>query len=125
MADLIVNQLPPHLNNPMAMEADARHRGERMRKGGLAGMSTSALIFVMPFALVFLGIRKVYRKATGYTPPPKPEPEKLTPSELKAVMKDLCPGSGGEFDGDAKSATCGRCGKATGVAYGKFMTHGW
>lgn len=120
-----MNQLPPHLNNPMAMEADARHRGERMRKGGLAGIPTSALIFVMPFALVFLGVRKVYRKATGYTPPPEPEPGTLSPSELKAVMKDLCPGSGGEFDGDAKSATCGRCGKATGVAYGKFMTHGW
>lgn len=120
-----MNVQPPHLNNPMAIEADARLRGERLRKGGLAGMSTSMLIFVLPFALVFLGVRKVYRKATGYTPPPEPEPEKLTRYELKAVMKDLCPGSGGEFDGDAKSATCGRCGETTSVAYGKFMTHGW
>ncbi len=109
----------------MAMEADARLRGERIRKSGLAGMPTSALIFVLPFALVFWGARRVYRKATGYTPPPEPEPEKLTRSELKAVMADLCPGSGGEFEGDTKSATCDRCGKVTGVAYGKFMTHSW
>jgi hypothetical protein len=79
----------------------------------------------MPFVLMFWGARKVYRKATGYTPPPEPEPEKLTRSEMKAVMDDLCPGSGAEFDGDGKSATCDRCGAVTGVAYGKLLTHGW
>ncbi len=109
----------------MAMEADARARGQRLRKRGLAGMSTSTLIFVLPFALVFWGARKIYRKATGYTPPPEPEPGKLSRSEIKAVMDDICSGSGAEFDGDGKSATCDRCGKVTGVMYGKLMTHGW
>ena len=109
----------------MAMEADARLRGERLRKGGLAGMPTSALIFMLPFVLLFRGGRKIYRKFTGYTPPVEPEPEKLTRSEMKAVMSDICSGSGKQFAGDAKSATCDRCGKPAGVAYGKLMTHSW
>lgn len=88
-------------------------------------MPTSALIIVLPFALLFWGFRKIYRKATGYTPPPEPEPEKLSRSEMKAVMNDICPGSGSEYGGEGKSATCDRCGAATGVAYGKLMTHGW
>lgn len=120
-----MHQLPPHMNNPMAMEADSRLRRERLRKGGLGGMSTSTLIVVLPFALVFWGARRIYRKATGYTAPPEPAPEVLTRSDLKAVMDDICSGSGAEFDGDGKSATCDRCGKVTGVAYGKLMTHGW
>ncbi len=120
-----MHQLPPHLNNPMAMEADARLRGERLRKGGLAGMPTGALIFMLPFVLLFRGGRKIYRKFTGYTPPVEPEPEKLTRSEMKAVMNDLCPGSGSEFTGDEKSTTCDRCGKSAGVASGKLMTHNW
>ena len=117
--------LPPHLNNPMAMEANARLRGERIRKSGLAGMPTGALIFVLPFVFTYWGFRRLYRKATGYTPPPEPEPEKLSRSEMKEVMGDLCPGSGAAFDGEGKSATCDRCGKAAGVAYGKLMTHSW
>ena len=87
-------------------------------------MSTSALIFVLPFALMFYAVRRLYRKATGYTPP-EPVPETLSRAEMKAVMDDICPGSGTEFEGDAKSATCDRCGKTAGVAYHKLMTHGW
>ena len=120
-----MNQLPPHMNNPMAVEAEVRLRGQRLRRSGLAGMSTSTLIFVLPFALLFWGARRIYRKATGYTPPPESAPSVLTRSDLKAVMDDICSGSGAEFDGDGKSATCDRCGKTTGVAYGKLMTHGW
>ncbi len=114
----------PHQINPLTVAALASARQERLSKSGLGSLPTPVLISVLPFALIFLGVRRVYRKVTGYTPPPEPEPEKLTRSEMKTVMDDLCRGSGAEFDGDAKSATCDRCGKVTGVAYGRLLTHG-
>ena len=123
--DLVVHQLPPHLNSQIGLEADARLRIERRRKGGLAGMPTSTLIFVLPFALLFWGLRKVYRMTTGYAPPTAPTPDVLNRTALKAVMNDICSGSGAAIADEGSSATCDRCGKTTGVANGKLTTHGW
>ena len=113
---------PPPID-PLTVAASVRARQDRLSKSGLRSLPTPVLVFVLPFALIFLGIRNAYRKVTGYTPPPEPEPEKMSRSEMKTMMDDLCQGSGSEFDGDAKSATCDRCGKVTGVAYGRLLTH--
>ncbi len=115
----------PNLNNPLAVQAHVQARRERIGMRGLRSLPTSILILVLPFVLLLRGSRGLYRRFTGYTPPAEPEPEKLTRSEMKTVMSDICSGSGKQFAGDAKSATCDRCGKPAGVASGKLMTHNW
>ena len=114
-------QLPPGAE--WQAELASRAQKERLARSGLGALPSVGPLLVLPYLLTYWGIRKVYRIATGYTSGSELEPGRMTPSDMRAVMEHICPGSGAEADEGKDLGTCGRCGQRVDVANGKFLTH--
>ena len=80
-----------------------------------------ALPFILPFLLPFWAVRFVYRKATGYEPPPKQDGFVADPEELAAAIDAICTGSGREATAD--SDQCPVCDQKIGANNGRLLTH--
>ncbi len=81
-----------------------------------------AIPFLLPFLLPFWAARFVYRKFTGYEPPPPQDGFVPDPEELAAAIDAICAGSGRQAE--SAGDTCHVCDKSVGVMNGRLLTHG-
>ena len=80
-----------------------------------------ALPFLLPFLLPFWTVRFVYRKATGYEPPPQHDEFVADPEELAAAIDAICTGSGREAASDSDQYPV--CDQKIGANNERLLTH--
>ena len=80
-----------------------------------------AIPFLLPVLLPFWAFRFVYRKFTGYEPPPPSDVFVPDPEELAAAIDAICTGSGRAVD--STSDTCPVCDQGVDVTSGRLLTH--
>ena len=86
-----------------------------------SAIPTIAIPFLLPFLLPFWAVRYVYRKATGYEPPPPQDMVVADPEELASAIDAICSGSGREVE--SADTGCPKCKREIGVMNGRLLTH--
>ncbi len=86
-----------------------------------AAIPIIAIPFILPFLLPLWVARFVYRKFTGYEPPPPQDGFVPDAEELAAAIDAICTGSGREAAPD--SEMCPKCDQVISVANGRVLTH--
>ena len=81
-----------------------------------------AVPFLLPFLLPFWAVRYIYRRATGYEPPPPQDQFVPDPEVLAAAIDAICTGSGREAASD-NSDRCPVCDQKVGASNGLLLTH--
>ena len=89
-------------------------------EGSKSAIPMVAVPFLLPVLLPFWAFRFVYRKFTGYEPPPPPGEFVADPEELAAALDAICAGSGREAD---EGLACPVCDRVIAVNAGLLLTH--
>lgn len=102
------------------------YRGEARQRilapeGAKPAIPMIALPFLLPVLLPFWAGRFLYRKITGYEPPPPQDVFVPDPEELASAIDAICAGSGREADSGGEG--CPVCEKDIGVMNGRLLTH--
>ena len=102
------------------------YRGEARQRvlapeGPKPAIPMIAIPFLLPVLLPFWAARFVYRRITGYEPPPPQDLFVPDPEELASAIDAICAGSGRQADSD--SDTCPLCDQGVGVTNGRRLTH--
>ena len=103
---------------PPEVSGSQRMRSAEAPKSAIPAL---AVPFLLPVLLPFWAIRFVYRKFTGYEPPPPRDVFVPDPEELAAAIDAICTGSGRAVD--STSDTCPVCDQGVRVSSGLLLTH--
>ncbi|MCH7740630.1 MAG: hypothetical protein IIC93_10870 [Chloroflexi bacterium] len=109
----MTSQIPP----PVVIPTQRLLAAERPK----SAIPIIAIPFMLPFLLPFWAARFVYRKFTGYEPPPPQDVFVPDPEELAAAIDAICTGSGRAVD--STSDTCPVCDQGVDVTSGRLLTH--